>query len=445
MLLIMVLLATSCAGGDGSPYGGYDDEGYNVSVKFDANGGEFTTGTSTLVDTYNISSLNADENGNVKIYLVSPDNKEIRGATKSYSAYKDNCFLVGWYTTRTLVKEGTDTEPAVYEYSGRWDFNTMTHSLKKDGEYTAAEPELTLYAAWLPVFEVQYYPLGSDGTGEPMYSYKVANPLHSDLIKLPEWNLNSGKMDYPDSFAKQQGYTFEGAFLDSAGTEPIDDSSFTHRGAVNLDNATSTDPIMKVYVQMKAGDWYKISTATQFKNNANLKGYYEILDDLDFDGIFWPDVFTTGVFEGKIFASADKSIKNISVTQSSVSNTFGLFGTLGADAKIQNISFENISVEIEKGCRPTAPYGYYGVLAGQIISETGCLDNVKVSGKLSLSPNMSLCTNSGIGLVAGYGNIGAVDYSNIVCEALEIRSPKYELTITTDGNKVNTVFTKIER
>ena len=52
--LITVLLVTSC---DGSPYADYDKAGYEVSVKYDANGGTFTAGTSVIVDTYSLNSL----------------------------------------------------------------------------------------------------------------------------------------------------------------------------------------------------------------------------------------------------------------------------------------------------------------------------------------------------------------------------------------------------
>ena len=48
-------LMVSCGGSKG-PYGGYDDEGYTVSIKYDANGGYFTTNTGfALLSSRNLS------------------------------------------------------------------------------------------------------------------------------------------------------------------------------------------------------------------------------------------------------------------------------------------------------------------------------------------------------------------------------------------------------
>ena len=52
--LLAVLLVSSC--GDKSQYALYDETGYQVSVKYDANGGEFATDTTVIVDTYGIDS-----------------------------------------------------------------------------------------------------------------------------------------------------------------------------------------------------------------------------------------------------------------------------------------------------------------------------------------------------------------------------------------------------
>ena len=56
VLVMAAALMVSCGGSKG-PYGGYEDEGYTVSIKYDSNGGIFTTNTSVIVDTYSLSTL----------------------------------------------------------------------------------------------------------------------------------------------------------------------------------------------------------------------------------------------------------------------------------------------------------------------------------------------------------------------------------------------------
>ena len=56
MLLATVFFATACSS-ESTPYDQNDAEGYTVSIRYDANGGVFTTNVSVIVDSYNISNL----------------------------------------------------------------------------------------------------------------------------------------------------------------------------------------------------------------------------------------------------------------------------------------------------------------------------------------------------------------------------------------------------
>ena len=74
MLIVgTVSVATGC-GKSENPYNVNNDLNYTVSVKYDANGGTFTTNTSVIVDSYNIADLQANSKGEVEIALISPDN-----------------------------------------------------------------------------------------------------------------------------------------------------------------------------------------------------------------------------------------------------------------------------------------------------------------------------------------------------------------------------------
>ena len=92
-----VCLFTAC-GSTKTPYDINDEENFTVSVKFDANGGVFTTNTSVIVDSYNVSTMNVDEDGYVEIPLITPDD-ELRG-NDAFKATKSGYFLAGWYAER---------------------------------------------------------------------------------------------------------------------------------------------------------------------------------------------------------------------------------------------------------------------------------------------------------------------------------------------------------
>ena len=112
LILATALLAVGCSQ-ETTPYQTNDADGYDVSVKFDANGGYFGTNTTVIVDAYNISQMNKNSDGNVEIALLSPDN-EARGID-AYTAQNPGYFLAGWYAERNETSDG-------YTYGRKWDF-----------------------------------------------------------------------------------------------------------------------------------------------------------------------------------------------------------------------------------------------------------------------------------------------------------------------------------
>ena len=56
LLLVLMIFAAGCGEAE-TPYQLNDAENYTVSVKYDAGNGTFTTNTSVIVDSYNISEL----------------------------------------------------------------------------------------------------------------------------------------------------------------------------------------------------------------------------------------------------------------------------------------------------------------------------------------------------------------------------------------------------
>lgn len=427
LLLVTLLFVTGCSE-EQSPYELNDAENYNVSVKYDANGGIFTTNTSVIVDSYNLSELNVNADGKAEIALLSPDNAS-RG-NDAFAAYNNGYFLAGWYSQRS---EQTDSAGnTTYTYSGLWDFEEDRLAVDPEEAHTSAEPVLTLYAAWVPLFEVDFYDLSS---GESLGSYTF-NPGADGEILVPTWDEETGAIEMYD-FPERSGYTFEGAYYDAAGTQQVTTTAVEHPGVVNYENGTAENASMDLYVDWTEGEWYHIYNVEQFLDNASVNGNYVIHEDLDFAGEIWPTSLMYGNFNGVIQGNGH-TIRNVEVTQTNNSKVnAGLFGQLTETAVISDLTFDNVTFTIQSGTRVVGTS--FGLLAGTI-SDGAAFENVAIV-------NSTLQIDSGcyfgvddytIGLLCGMGDPEVLDYSGISCAAVGDNADS--LLLTVDGNEVTLEF-----
>ena len=387
LLLVTLVFVTGCAQ-EISPYEQNTMEGYSLSVKYDANGGFFTTNTSIIVDSYDISALPAD-GGNAKIALLAPE--DARRGNDAFTAINSGHFLAGWYTERTETADG-------YVYSGKWDFETDRVEVDPNGSYTASEPVLTLYAAWAPVFEIQFHDLAS---GEYLESFTF-NPQEVTEIQVPKWDEETGAVEMY-KFPQRKGYTFNGAYYDAAGTQSVDTEVLTHTGVVNEATGTAENNVMQLYIDWMEGEWYHIYNVEQFLDNASVSGNYIIHADLDFEGEIWPSSLMHGNFSGTIQGNGH-TFSNISFEQTNNSKVnAGLFGYLSETANISDLTLDNVTFTIKAGTRVVGTC--YGLFAGNISAEA------VVSGVTIR--NSTLQVDSGcyfgaddysIGLVCGMGS-----------------------------------------
>lgn len=431
--LIFVLLAVTFVfllSGCGEKLTVYESnnlEGYNVSVKFDANGGLFADNVNNLAV---VDSFNA--NGKSEIALIAPDDS--RRGSNMVKISKNGHFLAGWYKNR--IEKTDENGNVVYEYSGKWDFENDTFKIENDKQYSATEPALTLYAAWVPEFKFEFYSLES---GE-LISSLAHNPLVDKVYSLPKWNEETGILEMYD-FPDIKDYTFNKAYYDADGTNEITDETVVHPGAINEENATATDPILKIYIDWTPGDWYRIYNVSQFKENANLAGCYELFADLDFTDEIWPTSFLYGNFTGEIKGNGH-TIKNVDIKQTDNSKVnAGLFGAISDNAKISDVNFENITFTIAKGSRMVGTN--YGLFAGKIS------DKADISGVNILSSHIKIdssCyfmikpTEYSIGLVCGMGDFSKIDTAHIDCTATGKSPEKVEISVS--GNTVTVDFKK---
>ena len=423
LLLVTMLFLNGCAPNK-TPYELNDLDNFTVSIKYDANGGLFTDNTTVITDSYNIADLAPNDQGQVQIALLPPDDPG-RG-TDAFAPRNNGYFLAGWYSNRL---ETTDEAGNItYSYEDKWDFENDLLSLDPNGNYTASKPELTLYAAWVPLFEIELYALDS---GEKV-STMTFDPTVTEKVLIPAWDETTGTVKM-NGFPEREGYTFNGLFYDELGSQAVSTASVSHPGTVDTSTGTAADISMKLYVDYLEGDWYQIYNAEQFADNASLKGNYILHADLDFSDEIWPTNLMYGNFTGTIEGNGH-TIKNIDLRQTNNSKVnAGLFGNLTEDAKLNNVIIDHASFTIEAGTRVKGTS--FGLLAGTI-SDGAVLNDVRVA-------NSVLKIDSGcyfgaddysIGLICGMGSDTKLDPSGITCTA--VGDAPETVNITVNGNTV---------
>ena len=438
LLLSASLVLLSCTEED--PYGGYDREGFTVSVRYDANGGMFTTNVETIVDSYNYDALPTSASGKKELALLAPDDPR-RGTGNAFKASNAGYFLAGWYTECKPVlnadgealdvdgnlASGSGKQPA-YSYAGRWDFE-KTMELDPEKEYTSSAP-ITLYAAWIPEFKFEFYDIA---TGTLLDSY-LFDPNYISSIALPMWEEETGELDMKN-FPTVSEKTLDGVYLDAAKTQKAEGECVLHAGKYNKENATAEDPVMKLYLDYLDGERFHIYTAKQFVEHASAKGYYEIYADLDFTGLIWPSSYLHGNFGGTIVGNGF-AFKNIAVEQTNAKrqNT-GLFGNIVSGATFKNVTFENVTMTVTGGT--IQQDAAFGLFAGSVDASVVFEDFTVKNSKLQINVGASILDNTSIGLFCGSGRTEGIDLSGITAELIGESDEKRELTV--DGNEVTVI------
>jgi len=416
LLLLVVLAAFSGCKPEQTPYQINDAENFNVSVKYDANGGIFTTNTSVIVDSYNISTMTKDGEGKVQLALITPDDPA-RGKD-AFSPVNNGYFLAGWYTE--CVQSGNEVH-----YSGKWDFSNDLLSVDADELHSSSDPVLTLYAAWVPLFQIEFYDLSS---GELLDTMSM-NPLSAEPLQVPQWDKSTGTVEMYN-FPKRSGHTFNGVYLDAAGKQLVTAESISHPGSVNMETASAVDPTMKLYVDWTEGEWFHIYNVEQFLDNASVSGNYVIHADLDFKDENWPTSLMHGNFAGTIEGNG-YTFRNISLSQTNNSKVnSGLFGNLTENARLSDITFENVTFTIKSGTRVAG--ASFGLFAGTV-SENASLANISIlNSTLQIDSGCYFGTDDyTIGLLCGMGRTD-IDYSQISCTAVGDKPENVKITVTDD-------------
>lgn len=447
-ILLLLLLTVSigfaaCSDNWEAPYASLDQQGSTISVRFDANGGLFAgTNDVCIVDAYNPAEGIANSDGTVSFPLLSPDNALRREGC--FSVSKNGYFLAGWYTEKEarVDKNGDALDdygvlcsesgrPQGWTYSNLWNFNTDLLTIDPESANTSGTPVLTLYAAWIPYIQYEFYAVNPD-SGENIY----LDTVQAIDLEVPQWSMKTGKLDL-NEFPARDGFTFDAAYLDNDMTTPLTDTIHGSDQYVNYETGTLNVESVPVYTTWLEGTWFKIYTAEQFFNNSRLDGNYLICNDIDFSNFVWSPTLVKGKFTGKIFGNG-YTFANINVIQGDNAQVYGgLFGTLESGAVISELKLENISVTIEAGSRLQG--ATYGLLAGSISSDA-ILYDVTVNGTLYISEKCYPQSDYTIGLLCGSGNADGVTWY-IDCLLAEETSEKISITIEDDGSVTVTFLT----
>ena len=393
-----------------TPYESLEKDGYNVVVRFDAGDGVFVnTNNVFVVDTFKMTDFQKNSDGYHEIPLLPPDSS-LRD--REYSVSNSGYTFAGWYTQRDkrVDTEGnmlddygnitTDPDKQGYIYSGLWNFESDTLKIDPSNPPTINETFVTLYAAWVPGFNYEFY---VSGESEPYDTDTAIN------LQLPCWK--NGKQDLRD-MPGIDGKSFTGAYYDPDCTQPITDNI---TGQIDYEHGVILTPVIKVYTTWRDGEWYRIEKLDQFTKYASENGCYELMCDLDFQGKSWPKVFQSNGFNGTIIGGGH-TIKNLTVIQADNSQTHGgIFKSIGDSAVIKDLTFENAVYTISAGSRKNG--AIFGTLAAQA-SDQATFENVTFNATLEILKNnassLSESKNHVVGLITGNGNIEGL-LGTVVC------------------------------
>jgi hypothetical protein len=407
-------------------------------VRFDPAGGAFAnTENVQVVDVFSLADAKKDSAGNYQLSLITPDDS--RRGDRAFSISKNGCFFAGWYrecSPRTdasgnpLDAYGRPTSESGleqgYTYSGLWNFESDTLSVP-EGNYSSEEPFMTLYAAWIPYFNFEFYVQNEQG-GFDLYESKQLISLD-----IPAWDTSTGKLNM-NSFPEIAGKTFEGAYLDEAMTKPVTE---TLSGEIDYEHGISATEKICVYTKFAEGEWYRISSAEQFVKNSKLGGCYYIEADLDFTGLNWSAALAGGAFTGKIEGNGHK-FSNITFIQADNSKTNGgLFGSLATGASINGVNFENIKYTLGAGSRMQAPH--FGLLCGQL-SADATLDSVTVANSEFIISGDIYPQEYTLGALVGNGEGRGISLSGIKVSLAEGAETKISIVTDSASGEITLTF-----
>lgn len=276
------------------------------------------------------------EGKNSQLYLVAPDSllPEL-GVTKATPATKIPA-RAGYRIAGYFVKDEQGNER-------QWNFAT-----------DRVTGDMTIYVKWKPEYNVRVV-YGDNGE-------------HSYLLTVTSDDFKMG------SFREQEweGHTLYGFYADPEFTTPI---TFPYTAPVSDETPTVT-----VYAKYIEGKYTIIRKAEDFGKSIKSGLNYYIDADIDLTGIGM-SVGTT--YSGR-FIGNGHTIKGLTVTrkQGKLDAAYGLFCEIARTAVFENITFEDVTVNVELSNEQNGQINYLGTFAGTVCAGAA-FTNVKLTGALN--------------------------------------------------------------
>lgn len=461
LIVAAAMTLSSCKNWD-NPYEAIDKEGDAISIRYLANGGTFAQEeTAVLYDVYKLSSVK-EVNGKKTVSIIAPEDnrRSLAGGkdNKDFIVHKDPKAykLAGW----AEVVTDDNGNPVLddngnYQLGKRWDFSKDVISIDPEKSYSSTQPVLTLAAIWSSYYSFEFYM--QNALGEWV---AIENSTQSNINTLiyPIWK--DGKLNMKD-YPTIDGKTFVTAYSDPEMTNEI-------TGDVTPEVAEDGNNVMKIYTTWQEGNWYRITEGNQINSINDLNGNYIIMNDVVVTK--WRSAYTKGTFNGSILSAKAAGIENgkdykisglstDSIKADKNNKSVGLFASIGANAKIAGITFDNITVNFQ-GSASDVTERYYGLLAGTIEDGAEFTDvkitNCKLVFKtyygqsffdtyFNVDPETGALlyeTTNVINLVAD-GNTTGIQYTEAdVTVVYEGGAPaEYDITVNSEGTLI---FTKKE-
>jgi len=378
MLIAAAMTLSSCKKWT-TPYEDIDAEGDAISIRYLANGGKFAQEeTAVLYDVYKISSVK-EKDGKKAVSIIPPedDRRSLAGGkgNKDFIVHKDpkSYKLAGW----GVVETDNDGNPILdsngnYKIVKQWDFKKDVISIDSEKSYSSTEPILTLAAIWTSYYSFEFYVQNSLGE---WVSIEGSTQEGINTLIYPVWEKGVLNMeDYPTI----DGKTFITAYEDPEMTKEI-------TGDITPEPSDSGENVKKIYTTWQDGSWYRITEGNQIYSINDLNGNYILMNDVIVTK--WRSTFQRSTFTGQILSDKaagieggkDRVIKGFSLSDVSCNRTnknVGLFGTIGATARICGVTFDSFTVNFQPSDSITERY--YGLLAG-VIEDGATFTDVKIT------------------------------------------------------------------
>lgn len=367
LLVAAVMTLSSCKSWD-NPYEAIDKDGDAISIRYLANGGKFAQEeTAVLYDVYQVSNVK-EVNGKKAISLIPPEDnrRSLAGGkdNKDFIVHKDpkSYKLAGWAEVVTDANGNPVLdENGNYKLGKKWDFTKDVISIDSDKNYSSTQPILTLAAIWTSYYSFEFYVQNADGK---WVIIEGATQGNINTLLYPTWK--DGKLNMKD-YPEMKGMTFVTAYDDPEMTKEI-------KGDITPEVSENGNNVKKIYTTWQEGNWYRITEGNQINAINDLSGNYIIMSDIVITK--WRSTYSKGTFTGSIISDKaagieggqDRTISGLStdVIKADKNNkSVGLFGVIGASAKISGITFDNITVNFQ-GSASTITERSYGLLAGSV-------------------------------------------------------------------------------